>query len=80
MIAEVDPSGRECRASDEHCITCSDDGAPMRVVSAEGDQALCLDDGDRMHEVAIDLIGAVTAGDEVLVHAGVAIRHLRLGR
>jgi hydrogenase maturation factor len=80
MIAEADPSGRECRVTDGHCITCSDEGTPMRIVSAEGDQAVCLDDGGRMHEVAIDLIGAATAGDEVLVHAGVAICHLGLGR
>ncbi len=78
MIADAE--GAECRVTDRHCITCSDEGTPMRVMSAEGDQALCLDDGGRMHEVAIDLIGAVSAGDEVLVHAGVAIRHLRIGR
>jgi hydrogenase maturation factor len=76
----ADAEGAACRVIDRHCITCSDEGTPMRVVSAEDAQALCLDDGGRMHEVATDLIGAVGAGDQVLVHAGVAICHLRLGR
>ena len=79
MIAE--PSGRECPAADGHCITCSDEGIPMRVVSADDVVALCCDEthGDEMHElheVAIDLVTPVRAGERVLVHAGVAIGHL----
>jgi hydrogenase maturation factor len=76
----ADTEGAQCRTTDRHCITCSDEGTPMRVMSAEGAQALCLDEDAARHEVATDLIGAVTPGDEVLVHAGVAIRQLRLGR
>jgi HupF/HypC family len=76
----TDADGADCRVTDRRCITCSDEGTAMRVVSADAAQALCLDDGGRMHEVAIDLVGAVTPGDEVLVHAGVAIRHMRIGR
>jgi hydrogenase maturation factor len=38
--------------------------------------AICRDDDAIMHDVAVDLVGAVSAGDELLVHAGVAIRHL----
>jgi hydrogenase maturation factor len=53
-----------------HCITCSDEGVPMRVVELRG-PALALCDGDV--EVMTDLVGEVDAGDELLVHAGVAI-------
>jgi hydrogenase assembly chaperone HypC/HupF len=56
------------------CITCSDEGIPMRVVSVVADSALCEDTEGARHEVAIELVQPVIAGDEVLVHAGVAIR------
>lgn len=65
-----------CSAQDGHCITCGDEGIAMRVVCSEGSSAVCVDDGSRSHEVAIDLVGPVTVGDGLLVHAGVAIRHL----
>jgi hydrogenase maturation factor len=57
--------------SDErHCVTCSDEGVPMRVVAVQpGGLALC--DGEV--EVMTDLVGAVAVGDELLVHAGVAL-------
>jgi hypothetical protein len=52
-----------------HCVTCSDEGVEMRVLeSREGGIALC--DGG---EVMTDLVGPVSAGDGLLVHAGVAI-------
>jgi hydrogenase maturation factor len=55
---------------DGHCITCSDEGVPMRVVEVQpGGLALC--DGEI--EVMTDLVGAVAVGDELLVHAGVAL-------
>jgi hydrogenase maturation factor len=56
-----------------HCVTCSDEGAPMRVVRVN-DQglALCEDACGRRHTVEIALVDA-QAGDEVLVHAGVAL-------
>jgi hydrogenase expression/formation protein HypC len=61
-----DPAGR--------CITCSDEAVPMRVVWVHDDSALCEDAEGARHEVAIELLQLVSAGDEVLVHAGVAIR------
>jgi len=70
------PSGQACRAADEHCITCGDEGIPMRVVRAEDCVAVCADGERELHEVAIDLVAPVEVGDEVLVHAGVAIGHL----
>jgi hydrogenase maturation factor len=59
---------------EQHCITCSDEGVPMRVRETIGD-ALVLCEGDV--EVMTDLVGPVEAGDELLVHAGVAL--VRLG-
>ncbi len=56
-----------------HCVTCSDEGVPMRVVEAQaGETALC--EGDV--EVMTDLVGAVEPGDNLLVHAGVALQRL----
>jgi hydrogenase maturation factor len=57
---------------DGHCVTCSDEGVPMRVVAVREGLALC--DGDV--EVMTDLVGEVNAGEELLVHAGVAIARL----
>jgi hydrogenase maturation factor len=59
----------------ERCITCSDEGLPMRVVElARADGiAICTDEAGADHEVAVDLIESLAVGDEILVHAGVAI-------
>jgi hydrogenase maturation factor len=44
----------------------------MRVLEA-GDDGVAVCDGG---EVMVDLVGPVTAGDTLLVHAGVAIARL----
>jgi hydrogenase maturation factor len=49
----------------------------MRVVSVVGATAVCADGEQAFHDVAVDFVGPVGAGDEVLVHAGVAIQHRR---
>lgn len=67
------PSAQACDAQAGHCITCGDEGIPMRVISAADGTALCSDGEDERHEVAVDLVAPVAAGDGVLVHAGVAI-------
>jgi hydrogenase maturation factor len=55
---------------EDHCVTCSDEAVPMRVVEVRADgTALC--EGDV--EVMTDLVGSVAPGDAVLVHAGVAL-------
>jgi hypothetical protein len=58
---------------ERHCVTCSDEGVPMRVVEAAGG-GLAVCEGDV--EVMTDLVGAVDVGDELLVHAGVALVRL----
>jgi hydrogenase maturation factor len=57
-----------------HCVTCGDDGVPMRVLKIDEARELALcagDDGER-HTVEVALVDAVV-GSEVLVHAGVAL-------
>jgi hydrogenase maturation factor len=46
----------------------------MRVLSVREASALCEDTDGTRHEVAVELVAPVSAGDEILVHAGVAIR------
>jgi hydrogenase assembly chaperone HypC/HupF len=61
--------------SEDHCITCGDDGVPMRVLRVDAGRglALCVDhDGDKS-TVEIGLVEPVAPGDSVLVHAGVAL-------
>jgi hydrogenase maturation factor len=62
-----------CDAAPGHCITCSDEAVPMRVVEIGADAARCTDADGAVHEVAIDLVDGATPGVTVLVHAGVAI-------
>ncbi|HLI60055.1 MAG TPA: HypC/HybG/HupF family hydrogenase formation chaperone [Solirubrobacteraceae bacterium] len=64
----------------ERCITCSDEGIPMRVRWLDGDLALCEDAAGATHEVAVELIAPVRAGDPVLVHACVAVARLEVER
>ena len=62
---------------DDHCMTCSDEGVEMRVLDPGCDGlSLCVDVRGTPTEVMTELVGAVTAGDAVLVHAGVAIARL----
>lgn len=56
------------------CITCGDEGVPMRVLAITAEGAVCVeDDGTRHEGIAVELVEPVAAGDRVLVHAGVAI-------
>lgn len=75
------PSGASADrcTTDGHCVTCSDEGIPMRVAELVGDGlAICVDDGGAHSDVLTGLIDAVRPGDLVLVHAGTAL--LRLDR
>jgi hydrogenase maturation factor len=59
---------------DGHCITCSDAAEPMRVLSLDTarELALCEDRAGARHTVESGLVDA-GVGDEVLVHAAVAL-------
>jgi hydrogenase maturation factor len=78
----VSELARSCAAPDPggadpafHCITCSDEGVPMRVVRIDAARglALCEDAAGERSSVEIALIEAVTCGDTLLVHAGTAL-------
>ena len=57
---------------EHHCVTCSDEGVPMTVQEVRADGTAVCDGG----EVMVDLVAPVVPGDEVLVHAGVALTRL----
>ena len=59
---------------DAHCVTCSDEGIAMCIVELrDGSLARCVGEDGTEAEVMTELVGAVGAGDVVLVHAGVAL-------
>ncbi|MFL5927830.1 MAG: HypC/HybG/HupF family hydrogenase formation chaperone [Gaiellaceae bacterium] len=56
-----------------HCVTCSDEAVPHRVVEVRDDgTARCEGDID----VMIDLVDGVAPGETLLVHAGVALERI----
>jgi len=55
------------------CVTCSDAGIPVRVVSVEGDDALCEDAAGNRARIAVELVAPVQTGEVLLTHGGVAI-------
>jgi hydrogenase maturation factor len=70
----IEPS--HCDVGGAHCITCGDEGIPMRVIELRDGVAVCADERRARHTVAVELVEPVTLGEELLVHAGVAIGHL----
>jgi hydrogenase maturation factor len=62
----------------DHCITCSDEGVAMKVLALDDERclALCADESGGRHTVETALVAPVETGDEVLVHAGVALVRL----
>lgn len=66
----------------EGCITCGDEAVEMRVLRIDADRelALCeLLEGEGRSTVEIALVGPVSDGDVLLVHAGTAIAHAATG-
>lgn len=61
-----------------HCVTCSDEGVPMRVAALHDDPelAICVDDGGARTDVMTALVEDVRVGDRLLVHAGTALLRL----
>ncbi len=62
----------------DHCVTCADEGVPMRVLELDSarELALCEDDAGDRATVEIALVEPVGTGDSLLVHAGVALVRL----
>lgn len=70
------PPAGEC--TDEVCVTCSDEGRLGEVVEVPADEfgPAWVRTADGEEEVDVTLVGPVTAGDLVLVHAGAALTRL----
>ena len=62
-----------CTLDHDGCVVCSDAGIPVRVVSIEGDDALCEDRVGNRAEIAVELVTPVEIGEVLLTHGGVAI-------
>ena len=62
-----------CTLSHDGCVTCSDAGIPVRVVSAEGNDALCEDAAGSRARIAVELVMPVQRGEVLLTHGGIAI-------
>ena len=60
---------------DESCITCADSLTRMRVLEADGarELALCVDDEQCRRSVDTAIVGDVSPGEVLLVHAGTAL-------
>ena len=60
------------------CITCGDLAVEMTVVRVDELRrlALCSAAGGERETVETELVGEVTPGDELLVHAGTALLRL----
>jgi hydrogenase maturation factor len=60
------------------CLTCGDVAVAMRVEVTDGEDGLarCVTADGEAAAVDVTLVGEVTVGDAVLVHACVALRKL----
>ncbi|HZC19348.1 MAG TPA: HypC/HybG/HupF family hydrogenase formation chaperone, partial [Rubrobacteraceae bacterium] len=62
-----------CTLDHDGSVVCSDAGIPVRVVSVEGDDALCEDAAGNRAQIAIELVAPAQTGEVLLTHGGVAI-------
>jgi hydrogenase maturation factor len=62
-----------CTLDHDGCVVCSDAGIPVRVLSVEGDDALCEDAAGNRAEIAVELVAPIQTGEVLLTHGGVAI-------
>ena len=74
----VGSGGESCVLDAEgHCITCSDEATPARVVQINLEQGTALVEiMNQASEVDITLVDEVAPGDWLLIHGGVAIATL----
>jgi hydrogenase expression/formation protein HypC len=62
-----------CTLDHDGCVVCSDAGISVRVVSVDGDDALCEDQEGNRAQIAVELVAPVRVGEVLLTHGGVAI-------
>ena len=68
-----------CAVDDDGCITCGDVAVTLTVVEVGQYDALCRDTDGQQEYVATELVGELAPGDQVLVHAKVALEKLPSG-
>ena len=66
-----------CTLDHDGCVTCSDAGIPVRVISLDGYDALCEDGAGNRAEIAMELVEPVKEGEVLLTHGGVAIGRIK---
>ena len=60
-----------------HCVTCSDEALPARVLRVDQETGLALVEvKDTTEEIDVSLVDDIVPGDLLLVHGGVAIGHV----
>lgn len=62
-----------CTLEHDGCVVCADAGIPVRVISVDGDDALCEDAVGKQAQIAVELVSPVQVGETLLTHGGVAI-------
>ncbi len=74
-------SSASCELDAEgHCITCSDEALPARVLRVDQETGLALVTiKDVTEEIDITLVDSVVPGDLLLVHGGAAIANIGEG-
>lgn len=73
MIVKKELLPSYCTLDHDGCVVCSDAGIPVRVVSMEGDDAICEDASGNRARIAVELVAPVRTGEVLLTHGGVAI-------
>jgi hydrogenase assembly chaperone HypC/HupF len=86
MGGAMSPAGLELMGADGwsctldaegHCITCSDEATPARIVRLDAAAGTALVEmASQTTEVDVTLVDAAAPGDWLLVHGGVAIANL----
>ena len=76
-MEDANPQNSYCTLDHDGCVVCSDAGIPLRVISIEGDDALCEDAVGNQTEIAIELVEPVAVGEVLLTHGGVAISKVK---
>ena len=66
-----------CTLDHDGCVVCSDAGIPVRVISIQGEDALCEDYAGNQTEIAIEFVAPATEGEILLTHGGVAITKIQ---
>lgn len=66
-----------CGLEEGHCITCSDEALPARVIRIDQQMGMAsVTIEEMLDEVDITLLDEVVEGDLILVHGGVAIANI----